>query len=613
MPRTDVALRALVVACAFGAGCSLIAGLEEHGPLPDGSQGGDGGGGDGGQGGTCDGGVCPGCAGKIVYVSTSGDDASDGCTAAAPKKTVSGALGYVKTVGAIDHEIRVCKGTYSETQIVVDYPVKLMGGYECTSWKRTPTYGFPAFDEANDTRLEKAAPYPGATATVVVRGAEVGPDVVIDGFTVVGAVESRSDSAGVLIEEGARPTLSNDVILGGAGPARSAALDIIGGARPDIQRCSLRGGAAVFTFGVSVVDSLPHLHENQIVGGKGEFSGTGIGIDSGSARSLDAPSGTAVELNDIFGNQGNGTSVGVSVSGLMSVELRRNRIDGGQVTGGVTARAVFASTSGTMTLHDNRIFAGTRGFGLDAPPTELVGVYLEGTNESEIVNNMIHGGDINGAGETYGIKLVEADGAFVAHNTMFAGVSESATATFVEHPLGLVMQNNLLAGGGGAGYGLVLVGCDGSLASLENNAFVHHGGGVAFVRTRGACPSGAMPRVKDAEALLPIGYPAAVVENNVAVVADCVDEAPSTCADVNDCAPASQTCLQSIFAAWTASKAGFPELLLPDGWGLGDPSHCAISEGGRDLSSTVAVDALGVPRTAPVSIGARELDTACTR
>jgi hypothetical protein len=614
MLRNAVDLRAVIVACAFGAGCSLIAGLEEHRPLPGGAQGGGGGdGGDAGHGGECDPAVCPGCPDQILYVSGSGDDANDGCTPDTPKQTVRGAIAYVKTVGAIGHEIRVCRGTYSEAQIVVDYPVRLMGGYECTTWKQTPTYGYPTFDTTNETVLVNAAPAADATATLAVRGAQVGADVVIDGFTVEGTQESGDNSVGVLIEDGARPTLSNNVVRGGAGPALSAAVDIRGGAGPDIQRCSLQGGAAAFTFGVLVADSVPHLHQNVIVGGHASFGGTGFAISSVSALSLDAASGTAVELNDIVGNLGPGGAVGVSVGGEMSVELRRNVIQGGAVDGANEARGVVASTSGTMTIHANRIVAGTRGFGLGARPTVLVGVDLYGTHDSEIVNNRIHGGVVSGPGHTYGIQLM-AEGTFVAHNTIFAGISESGTGILVGSPVDLEIQNNLLVGGGDAGFGLVLPDCGGSLASLENNAFVNHGSGAASVQTRSGCPSGVMLRVWEAEAALAMGYPGADVENNVDVAADCDPETPWKCADVDACAPASASdaCVQSIFAAWTADEAGVPELLMPEGWALADPSPCAISQGGRDPSTPVAVDALGVRRTSPLSIGARELDTECT-
>jgi hypothetical protein len=617
MPRTDAALRALVVACAFGAGCSLIAGLEEHGRLRDASQGGAGGGGDGGKGGGCDGDACLGCAGKVVYVATSGNDASDGCTSAAPKRTVSGAIGYVKTVGAIDHEIHVCGGTYSEPQIVVGYPVRLMGGYECTTWERLDKYGYPTFDDANETRLENTAPIAGATATLVVRGRDVGRDVVIDGLTILGTEDSGTDSFGVLIEDGASPTLTNNVVLGGSGPDLSAAVRVTGGADADIQRCSLHGGTASFTFGVAVVDSRPHVHQNGIIGGKTAGIGTGIGIRSEPPLSLDTASGSAVESNHIVGNLGGGQGVGVGVDGAASVELRANVIRGGEVTGVNNARAVFAVTSGAMRIHANRILAGKPAFGTLGPDTELVGVYLQGTNDSEIVNNMIHGGELDGAGETYGIALVGAQDPFVAHNTIYAGrisgVTAGAAGIVVATPSDVVIQNNLLVGSGTSGSGLELLACNGSLKSLQNNAFANHADGAVSVLDGAACPPGAMDTVEDVEELLPVAYPAAIVADNVAVAANCGAAPTLACAEVMACGPPSEACVENLFDAWAVDEAGIPELLSPAGWVLAAPYPCAIAEGGLDLTGTVVGDAGEERRTEPVSIGARELDAACSQ
>ena len=143
--------------------------------------------------GICDSGSCvSGCPGGVVYVSPAGSDGNIGCVQTAPKATVGGAIAYIKTLALVDHEVHVCRGTYREAKLRLDYPVSLRGGYECASWTRRAPFGWNglepmtgravAFDATNESILDPA----GGPIVLDISGASVTRAVTVDGFTIVG-------------------------------------------------------------------------------------------------------------------------------------------------------------------------------------------------------------------------------------------------------------------------------------------------------------------------------------------------------------------------------------------------------------------------------------------
>jgi hypothetical protein len=60
-----------------------------------------------------------------IYVSATGDDANDGATAAAPKRTINAGIAAVQASGTV----RIAAGTYGEN-VLISRPVTLQGGYD---------------------------------------------------------------------------------------------------------------------------------------------------------------------------------------------------------------------------------------------------------------------------------------------------------------------------------------------------------------------------------------------------------------------------------------------------------------------------------------------------
>src|SRR5262245_14566031 len=108
----------------------------------------------------------------VLYVSASrGNDANSGCSTGNPKHSIGAALSAL----TLDtREVHVCRGEYMEPGIALTLP--LYGGYDCTTWQRTATYGYPSFDGTNETVLLGV----GVDSAVTVKSGSV----VLDGVTV---------------------------------------------------------------------------------------------------------------------------------------------------------------------------------------------------------------------------------------------------------------------------------------------------------------------------------------------------------------------------------------------------------------------------------------------
>jgi hypothetical protein len=158
----------LYAACAAGVvACNLVLGIDERPPKPNAvvhaATTGTGG----------------GPPGTTLYVSTQGDDESDGLSPETPKKTIAAALHAARLDPAIEG-IQVCGGSYAEDELLLDVPVSLRGGFDCASWMRSDDHGWPSFDPTHETVVE---PADDRGAVLRVEGSKVDRTVLIDGFT----------------------------------------------------------------------------------------------------------------------------------------------------------------------------------------------------------------------------------------------------------------------------------------------------------------------------------------------------------------------------------------------------------------------------------------------
>ncbi len=654
MPRRPLGLIALLTLVA----CGSFGGNDAPTPA-------DGGSGDAGDAGACETSVlddplnCGACghacasadacikgtctaACAVIYVAPDGDDGRSGCAPSEAKRTLGSAIAVVKAEGAAKHtEIHACAGTYRESRLTLDVAVSLQGGYGCTTFVRSPTYGYPMFDGTNETIVENADAL--SAATLVVSGPAIDTSVIVDGLTLRGSTTATALSSALLVANGASPLLSNNHLVGAATGGKplltpTSGLQIASGASPDVTHNRIEGGAGVSasasgSVGVSLLadGGIPHIHANVIGGGSGSGTPYGsIGLEISGAKPLTGP--TAIDGNTIDG--GTGTSVNVAgaavVGALLDTDaemaLVGNRIYAGTGTcavDGPCAAYGVSSTAPRVRIEANRIYGGDL-IRAATGMTFLVGVATSKAAQAVIVNNMIHTGNKTKttlASIVYGIQVLGGSGAVVAHNTLVTAPSsaaESAQLVLVDHGAKEVsVDNNLLVGTGSnaAEFAVSVSPCNGaSLASLRNNAFVSTGEVLSVITSKplgapDACDSAANYATITQAEMAQNNAAAATASGNVRVVplSECVDDMPnsSKCLSPPPCAAAYPACITTVLASFDLATAGFAELDGP-GWKLRDHGVCPVMNGGFDLTATVPTDFFGAKRVAPVSIGAHE-------
>ncbi|WP_394822706.1 right-handed parallel beta-helix repeat-containing protein [Pendulispora albinea] len=566
----------------------------------------------------CKAGSCePGCPAGVLYVSNAGDDHNYGCAQTAPRKTIGATLGLARALGMKNHEIHVCAGTFRENGLAIDHPVSLRGGYDCTTWTRTEGYGMAGgFDGVNQTILEHVE---AGGATLGIRGASVGPQVRVDGLTIRGGQFAQGGGA-VLLSSGAAPVLANNVIAGGSAVSTG---DLIGsygiyvqsGASPEITESAIAGGSGTGqgsfgSVGIAMASDAgqPRIHGNRIDGGSGT---TTLGVAStGLLFAGKAPltGDRAVRNNVIRGGTGralgaSGTgSIGVIVNDAAAIELSKNVIEGGSSTcaGACPVRGVSVTRTQGARIVQNRIYGG------DATPASATawGVLVAESGDAVLENNMVHGGGKAGTLNTvFAVEVSQSTAVAVRGNTLFTSPSaaggQSQALGITRQSSSVTVENDLLIGSRSPrDVGLLLFACPagGALTTFRNNAFANFGDTLAFsvTTTNVACDTrGSFTTIAALEqfATNTAGAPAARVSGSVQ----------------------SGAALSAIFSAWTDVESGYPELVKA-GWTLLPKAPCAIARGGFDLRDTLAADAFGKARTAPLTIGAEELtdDSACT-
>jgi hypothetical protein len=337
------------------------------------------------------------CAGKIVYVSPTGADEADGCDPCRPKRSIASALRDLASAAAADagdagvaaltgFELRVCVGAtpYVESRLTLEIPVSIKGGWDCKTFTRLSGFGAPTFDPATESTIDDATP-DAQRDTLVVQGSAIDRSVVIEGIRVLAPASGSRSSAAIVVDGGARPTITDSVFVGRATsrtdrPFGSAGMLVQGAAAPDVVHCRIEGGAgsgtgAYGSVGVQGIGPGDAIFRDDVITG-----GSGTGTYGSTGMSF--AGGGAVTLVRSLVDGGSGDGVVTGVYGTSPIDMSSNVIRGSlgtsaTVTGGVIANA------GTLTR--NRIFAGS-----GASTATRFGVQISGG--PRLANNMIHGG-----------------------------------------------------------------------------------------------------------------------------------------------------------------------------------------------------------------------------
>jgi len=613
----------------------------------------------------------PLCGTTTLYVSTTGSDANPGCMSA-PKKTIAAAIAAAKTAGTVT-TIEVCTGTYSTPPLTLDVGVSLLGGFDCTLWQRTSTYGYPVFDGMNATTLAYELPDAGPTpvgTTLTVTG-PIHP--TIDGFTISGPSSGSfsTTSGAVLVSGGSSPTLSNDQLQGGGTtytntgtgdptPA-TAGVVVTNSATPTITADVIRGGSGTTKAGAgngSVGVYADGTNGNVAIDGCTIHGGTGQaivgGTGTGSSGVVIEPSvGTGptytIHGSAIDGGSGqNGTratrGVYADSGGNAALVLQSSSVDGGDevnnpngaTTGVLCPKGVEFLAGGSVTATGNRIYGGRCNIPTPQNSASLYGLFVGGSATAVVENNMIHMGTStipHGAGA---LVLGTTAGARIVHNTLIAGPAGAASigALWLQNgATSAVIENNILAASGGAPTATgLLVSCPSgtgvtSVQSFQNNlVFGTTSGLMQWETCNGAASYGSIDAV-DAE--LVATQPGVTAKNNLTLAPSCTTDAgvDSGCILTPSCT-SQGACLTTVFSGFDTASLGYanlfpttgsfagqcPALAPPSGYGwyLAATPPCALAHSTLNDSMTVPLDLYGNCRTsAATSIGAAQYVGTC--
>ncbi len=144
-------------------------------------------------------------AASAIFVSTSGNDLNPG-TMALPKLTINAGLLRAESLAA--PRVNVAQGNYPD-QVELKNGVSLYGGYDPSTWVRTPFF--------HNTTI---GPAPRDTA-IAIHGDSVS-GVTIDGFTIIaGNAPVSSESAyGILLRASVVTINNNLIVVGNGGPGQ---------------------------------------------------------------------------------------------------------------------------------------------------------------------------------------------------------------------------------------------------------------------------------------------------------------------------------------------------------------------------------------------------------
>jgi hypothetical protein len=576
----------------------------------------------------CESGACrPGCADKKLYVSTLGDDASDGCTIAHPMKTIGAAVARVKAIGAKDHEVTVCRGAYRERALAVDYPVSVRGGFECSQFTRTKDFGYPLFDAATETIIDDGNEGVDR-ATLTVTGAAVTRSTVIDGFTINGATEGAARSIAVSVLAGASVKLT-DLRVEGGGTIAATGVGSRGigttNASPEITRSVVHGGTGTASdgnnpdiIGIHATGGAPFVHDVQVTGATSVVRLRSIAILlDGAAKVTGASAWHDVAAG---GGQASLISSALLMAGFAELEITKSSLSAGVTSCAVAGCSAvgIAVLGGTLAIDSSQILGGEVPAGAGFAPV-VSGISIDGVNAppSAFTNNVIVAGNLLRHKEpsVLAVILARTPGARFVHNTVIvpeaAGGPPAATAALwlSNGATNVEVDDNLLVGENGTTSVALRLdrGCNiaaSSFKTVRGNAFV--GLGRLLDQYAGAsCTYTTAKTLGEAQSLLTD----AMFAGNVRLATDCAADAPGSCrACVNAAA-----CAPTVLTPWSASPASpSPAELFGPGYTMPASAPCLVAQGAVDLTPSVDVDGAGNPRPKhQASIGASQIKGAC--
>jgi hypothetical protein len=562
------------------------------------------------------------CTGPTLYVSTQGNDQSPGCDPAKPKKSIAAAIAAAKTPAGVT-TIEVCAGTYSVASLVLDTPASLLGGYDCAQWKRSTTYGYPTFDATNATTIQPASP--SATgATLEIIGSTLGLSTVVDGFTILGQPTGTLGftSAAVLVTGGASPTVSNDHLVGGgttysgtAAIPAAAGVVVDNGASPVIQQDTIEGGSGVTPVGQGAgsegvyatgANGALTITNCTVRGGTGRTTGpSGSGSQGVALTGSTAGIAYTINFSTITGGMGsNGTcAVGCRATrgvyldtGSATVVLDGNAIDGGDevnnpngsTTGTDCPHGVEVLAGGSVTATANRIYGGRCNLANPANLASLYGLFVGGGATLLAQNNMIHMGTSSIAHGAAAIGVGDATAPKLLFNTLIGGpnTGSSAGALWIQSgTTGAVVENNILAGAGGAPKAIgLLVSCSADagppiVASFQNNLVFATTGGVMEWQN---CSSQAYATMDAATAELNSIVPGSAA-GNFTLAASCGTD--SRCLTYAGCT-SQMACLTSLFDGFDVAQLGYANLFPGSAFAGQCPGVAPPSGNGWPLAAT---------------------------
>jgi hypothetical protein len=286
---------------------------------------------------------------------------------------------------------------------------------------------------------------------------------------------------------------------------------------------------------------------------------------------------------------------------------------------GFCGNAGVVAGVGTLVTLANKIYGGDATGKSDGTS---VGISASGVKGFTAENNMIHGGNKSGAashGSASGIELTQVTAPTLINNTIFSGsagsaAGQSAAGIVISLSVsGFVAENNLFATSGTNDFGLI-VSCSASLIdTFDNNVFLapttlvrFGGGGTANC---GGSAKMDFTTITSADSFFTSSSAGAKVTGNARFASplQCSGDSAAQCTQTFSCASASQ-CASYIFTNWSAADTGFT-ILQSDGWKVNP--ICEVSQGGLDVTATLKTDFYGTTRTVPLSAGAHEQDATC--
>jgi hypothetical protein len=562
-----------------------------------------------------------GGAGKTVYVSNAtGNDGNTGLSTATPKKTIVSALSEAATLGA-GVEVHVCAGNYAETLLLVNENVALRGSYDCTSWDRTATYGYPTFDARNQSVITNAGPGK-QESTLAVAGADVTSLTVIDGFSVVGASGTLGTSFGIDVAGAASPTITNDVVTGGSATAPnsvdgSVGIRLGGTSTAELSSCVVSGGSGqgpTGSVGILVTSTGPAwVHDDSVSGGTGVTTGAqpalasvGVSIQA----SLDPSKGLTGLL--VIGTDAAGVagkSVGILVEGTgVAAAISGCEIQAGTGTAPSTASVgIDLETTGAVSVLASRIFGGVR----QGTASQTLGVHAGNVGTLSIVDSEIHAGEASGGGgsSAIGVWLETAPSPVLLDDTIYTGgVPSSPAIELGDGVTAAAVSGSLLLGGGSASSddAIIVNKCPAAIASIDHTAFVNFPGLYdCLMNNEFATDPGSLASLLGSTVVPP---------NDVEPLSTCTASLPWCVTDPSCPSTGTTACAQSIFGStFTPADDGVTGLFegppAADGgttlgaWALQAGVPCPLAHGGV-LNGSVTTDLLGAPRGSMPSMGA---------